>query len=99
MVGNVDGEMDCIVFECIVVLLEYMLCNVVDYGIEFGEMCCVVGKLEYGMICLNIGCEGGDIFFIFFDDGVGICFDVVWCKVIECGLMSVDSDFSDYEVL
>lgn len=34
VVYNIEGELDCMIFECLVILFEYMLCNVIDYGIE-----------------------------------------------------------------
>lgn len=91
--------MDCTILECTVAPLEHMLCNIVDHGIESGETRRAAGKLEHDTIHLNIGREGGDILLVLFDDGAGICLDVVQHKAIERDPIGADSDLSDHEML
>ena len=57
------------------------------------------GKSDTGTIRLNLGREGGDIVLTLDDDGGGIRLEAVRRKAIERGLMDVDSDLSDHEVL
>lgn len=39
-------ELDKMVLEKIGDLLVYLVCNVIDYGLEMFDKCCVVGKVE-----------------------------------------------------
>ena len=99
VVGNAEGEMDRTVLERIVAPLEHMLRNAVDHGIESLEARRAAGKPEQGRILLNLSREGGEIVLSLADDGAGIRLEAVRRKAIERGLMQVDSDLSDHEVL
>jgi chemosensory pili system protein ChpA (sensor histidine kinase/response regulator) len=99
VVGNAEGEMDRTVLERIVAPLEHMLRNAVDHGIELSDVRRAAGKSDTGTIRLNLGREGGDIVLTLDDDGGGIRLEAVRRKAIERGLMDVDSDLSDHEVL
>lgn len=95
---GIYGELDCNVFDCMVVLFEYMLCNFVVYGLEVLEQCCVVGKLEEGEVVICLYCEGLEIVLEVVDDGVGFDCEVICCCVIDCGLLVVDVQFSEQEL-
>ncbi|MDH4565798.1 response regulator [Pseudomonas sp. BN414] len=99
VVGNAEGEMDRTVLERMVAPLEHMLRNAVDHGVENAEARRAAGKPESGTIRLNLGREGGDIVLTLADDGAGIKLEAVRRKAIERGMMDVESDLSDHEVL
>ncbi|AYF89031.1 response regulator [Pseudomonas sp. DY-1] len=99
VVGNAEGEMDRTVLERMVAPLEHMLRNAVDHGVESAEARRAAGKPESGTIRLNLGREGGDIVLTLADDGAGIKLEAVRRKAIERGMMDVESDLSDHEVL
>lgn len=80
----------------IVVMLKnvfmYLLCNVIDYGIELFDEWCVVGKVVFGMIDIVVGVGGGELWFVFGDDGCGFVFDWICGIVCECGWIDVGSE-------
>lgn len=96
---GVEGEMDWIVLEWMVLFLEYMLCNVVDYGLEMLEECVVKNKKEIGCIIIYLVWEGGEVVLCLIDDGKGINLDGVKNWVIECGLMKVSVSLIDKEIM
>ncbi len=98
-VDNAEGEMDRSVLERMIGPLEHMLRNAIDHGIELPDRRLESGKSEQGQIVLDLRREGGDIVLTLADDGAGIRLEAVRQKAIERGLMDVDADLSDQEVL
>ena len=96
---NVEGELDRSVLERMVPPLEHMLRNAVDHGIELPEKRIEKSKPETGRIVLSLGREGGDVILRLVDDGRGVDLRRVREKAIERGLMSSDSDLSDFDVM
>ncbi|MFO7703808.1 MAG: Hpt domain-containing protein [Halopseudomonas sp.] len=98
-VGNAEGEMDRSVLERMIGPLEHMLRNAVDHGIERPEIRAAQGKAEEGRIRIDLRREGGEIVLQLADDGAGINLDAVKRKAIERGLMDVDAELTDPEIL
>lgn len=96
---NVEGEMDRSVLEHMVAPLEHMLRNAVDHGIEEPAERLSAGKSEGGRILLSFSREGGDILLRLADDGKGIALEKVRQKAIERGLMAVDAELSDHDIM
>jgi chemosensory pili system protein ChpA (sensor histidine kinase/response regulator) len=98
-IGSAEGEMDRSVLERMIGPLEHMLRNAVDHGIELPEARQDKGKPEEGRITLDLQRQGGEIVLLLSDDGAGINLDAVRRKAIERGLMDVDAELTDQEVL
>jgi chemosensory pili system protein ChpA (sensor histidine kinase/response regulator) len=79
--------------------LEHMLRNAIDHGIEMPSERQNYGKPSAGRIDLRLTREGGDVVIEISDDGAGIDVETVRAKAIERGLLSVDADLSDEQVL
>lgn len=47
----------------------YLLCNLIDYGIEFVVECIVYGKLVVGIIDIEVGVDQGMLQIMLCDDG------------------------------
>jgi len=96
---NIEGELDRSVLERMVPPLEHMLRNAVDHGIEMPERRIENSKPETGRIVLTLGREGGDVILRLADDGRGVDLRRVREKAIERGLMSSDSELSDFDIM
>lgn len=98
-IENTEGELDRNILERLVSPLEHMLRNAIDHGIEGPEQRKKVGKSETGRISLNIAREGNDILVIFSDDGRGIDVAGVRKKAEQNGLISINMQVSDFDVM
>jgi chemosensory pili system protein ChpA (sensor histidine kinase/response regulator) len=94
-----DGEMDRTVIERIIAPLEHMLRNAVAHGIELPEQRKAADKQENGSITITFDREGPEIILRIKDDGAGIDTVAIRARAIECGLMSEDSQLTDYDVM
>lgn len=54
LIEGLDVEFDCEMIELMCDLLVYIICNLVDYGIELFVDCKVVGKLEVGWLVVLV---------------------------------------------
>lgn len=90
-------ELDKGLIEKIVDLFVYLVCNLIDYGLEMFDVCCDVGKDEIGMIIFVVLYQGGYIVIEVSDDGCGLNCDKILFKVVECGLSVLDN-FIDVQV-
>ena len=98
-VSNAEGEMDRSILERLVTPLEHMLRNAVDHGIEHPQKRTETGKPATGRITLDMRRDGGDVVLTMTDDGRGINLDAVLKKARQRGLVGVDEDPSDDEIL
>ena len=96
---NVEGELDRSVLERMVPPFEHMLRNAVDHGIETPEERNDAGKSETGRIVLALSREGSEVVIRLADDGRGVNLLRVKEKAIERGLMSVDAELSDHDIM
>ena len=99
IVQNAEGELDRTVLERMIAPLEHMLRNAVDHGIEAPEQRQESLKRAVGKIVLNLAREGGEIAISLQDDGRGINVAAVRNKAIERGLLAVDAEISDVEIM
>lgn len=92
-----------VVYSFVLLLLQnvfmYLICNVVDYGLELGEECLVKGKFEVGIIKLEMGVMEDMFQMVLFDDGCGLVLYKVCQIVIEKQFISVDQVFIDVEIV
>lgn len=79
VIEGVDMEVDKIVIDEIGDLFVYLICNLVDYGVEIVEVRCKNGKNEIVIINLKVFYSGNNVVIEIVDDGVGIN----KCKVLE----------------
>lgn len=89
----VEGEsiqVDWDVLEKFEVLFIYLLCNVVDYGIEVLEICFVVGKLVEGRIIICVCYYVGMLVLELSDDGGGIDLQCLCEIVFNCQFVIVE---------
>ena len=93
-VEGLDNELDRTVMDKIIPPLEHMLRNSVAHGIELPEVRVANGKPETGKIRLSFQRESSDIVITIADDGVGLDYEAIRNKAIECGLLSPDVEVS-----
>lgn len=86
-----DVELNKSVIEGLSDPLTHLIRNCVDHGIETPAEREKHGKPRFGRICLSACHEGGQVNISIADDGRGIDVDRVAQKVVEKGLMSVES--------
>jgi chemotaxis protein histidine kinase CheA/CheY-like chemotaxis protein len=99
IVKNAEGELDRTILERIVAPLEHMLRNAVDHGLETPEQRIAANKPAQGQINLNVERQGNEIIIQLTDDGKGINVEAVREKAIQRGLITADSQLTDYEVI
>ncbi len=93
-VEGLDNELDRTVMDKIIPPLEHMLRNSVAHGIELPEVRVANGKPETGKIKLSFQRESSDIVITISDDGVGLDYDAIRNKAVECGLLPPDAEVS-----
>ncbi|MEX1663975.1 Hpt domain-containing protein [Zhongshania arctica] len=98
-VYNAEGEMDRRVLERIIPALEHMLRNAIDHGIESAEIREAAGKPAVGEINMRFDRQGGDVVIIISDDGGGIDLQAVRRRAEEMGLVTVDAELSERQLL
>ncbi len=94
-----DCEMDRMVLDRLVPCLEHMLRNAIDHGIESPEMRRAAGKQEAGTISIKLQREGSAMAIQISDNGYGLNLSAIRAKAIKRGLLSIDDDASDNEIM
>ncbi|MDZ7842332.1 MAG: Hpt domain-containing protein [Gammaproteobacteria bacterium] len=79
--------------------LEHMIRNSLDHGIEPAEARADAGKPARGNLRIDCRQEGNEVLLRFSDDGAGLDVDRIKARAVEAGLLSVDSDLADDEVI
>lgn len=64
-------------------LFGYLLCNVIDYGVDLFDVCYVCGKLVEVSVMFEVCYSVGLLFVSVIDDGLGVDMDVL-CVVVVC---------------
>ena len=90
MVGE-DTDLDKNLVEALADPLVHLVRNSVDHGVELPAVREAAGKDREGRVVLSAQQEGDHILLSITDDGAGMDPDVLRNKVVEKGLMDVDS--------
>ncbi len=86
-----DTDLDKNLVEALADPLVHLVRNAVDHGIETPEVRLASGKPKEGKVILSAQQEGDHILLIIQDDGAGIDPEVLRRKVVEKGLMDMES--------
>ncbi len=98
-VYNADGEMDRRVLERIIPVLEHLLRNSIDHGVEDISVRRQQGKPDTGHVDMHFERQGGDVVIRIADDGAGINLQSVRRKAEAKGLMDQNAELSDAQLL
>ncbi|WP_231871168.1 response regulator [Halioglobus sp. HI00S01] len=94
-----SGALDRDFYDRVRVVLEHMVRNALDHGIERPEVRASYGKPAAGVIKISARKVGGDFIFKLADDGKGISPDVMREEGIKKGLISSFDEVTDDEAL
>ncbi|MEO7557550.1 MAG: Hpt domain-containing protein [Gammaproteobacteria bacterium] len=94
-----ENEMDRTVLDRLVPCLEHMLRNAIDHGIESPEVRRTAGKQGSGVITLRLQREGSAMAIQVSDNGGGLNLAAIRSKAVKRGLLGVDADATDNEVM
>mgnify|MGYP006129335745 FL=1 len=86
-----ETDLDKNLIEALADPLVHLVRNSVDHGIESPEVRKAAGKSRVGIVTLTAQQEGDHILLSISDDGAGMDPEILRNKVIEKGLMDVDS--------
>lgn len=86
-----DTDLDKNLVEALADPLVHLVRNAVDHGVEIPEVRVAAGKPREGKIILSAHQEGDHILLVIQDDGAGIDPEVLRKKVVEKGLMDMES--------
>ncbi|MEM9403651.1 MAG: Hpt domain-containing protein [Pseudomonadota bacterium] len=98
-VEGASGELDRQVLEKMLPPFEHMLRNAVVHGIETPENRIAAGKPAVGRITIRLHREGAEMVIDVADDGAGLDVNTIRRKATELGMLSVDSDVKDAEIM
>jgi chemosensory pili system protein ChpA (sensor histidine kinase/response regulator) len=99
IVDGASGELDRQVLERMLPPFEHMLRNAVVHGIESPDVRRAAGKDETGRIHLNLKREGAEVIVEVSDDGDGMNLAAIRVKGLEMGLIRVDQELSDEDIM
>ncbi len=94
-----QGEMDRQMLERLMPALEHMLRNAVIHGIEDADERARVGKPDVGQITIRLRREGSETVVELRDDGRGLDLERLLERAIAAGLVDVDADISEADVM
>ena len=94
-----ETELDKNIIESLSDPLMHIIRNSVDHGIELPEQRLENGKRAEGRITLKAYYSGVFVYIQIVDDGRGIDVDSVRNKAIEKGLISIEDELSDSEIV
>ena len=86
-----ETDLDKNLVEALADPLVHLVRNAVDHGVETPEIRLASGKSREGKVILSAQQEGDHILLVIQDDGAGIDPEVLRHKVVEKGLMDVES--------
>ena len=86
-----ETDLDKNLVEALADPMVHLVRNAVDHGIETPEIRLASGKSREGKVILSAQQEGDHILLVIQDDGAGIDPEVLRHKVVEKGLMDVES--------
>lgn len=86
-----ETDLDKNLVEALADPLVHLVRNAVDHGVETPEIRLASGKSREGKVILSAQQEGDHILLVIQDDGAGIDPEVLRRKVVEKGLMDVES--------
>ncbi len=94
-----DTELDKTVIERLKDPLVHIIRNSIDHGIESPDVRKAAGKPETGTIHLKAQHSGANVLIEISDNGKGIDAEVIRQKATEKGIIPIDADLSEREVL
>jgi two-component system chemotaxis sensor kinase CheA len=94
-----DTELDKTVIERLKDPLVHIIRNSIDHGIESPDVRKVAGKPETGTIHLKAEHSGANVLIAISDNGKGIDAEVIRRKAEEKGIIPIDADLSEREIL
>jgi two-component system chemotaxis sensor kinase CheA len=92
-------ELDKTVMEKISDPMVHLIRNSLDHGLETPDVRIAMGKPALGTVTLNAFHQGGNIVIEIIDDGNGIDHNVIREKALEKGLIEVDNDLTEQEII
>lgn len=92
-------ELDKTVMEKISDPMVHLIRNSLDHGLETPDKRVAMGKPESGTVTLNAFHQGGNIVIEIIDDGSGIDHNVIRQKALEKGLIDVNNDLTEQEII
>ena len=98
-VQNAEGKMDRTMLDRILSPLEYLIRNIISYGIEDADDRRATGKPEVGQLELVVKREAADIVLELHDDGEGIDAGAVQSKAVEMRLLAPDDQLPDTDLI
>ena len=98
-IAGEGSELDRSVLERMIAPLEHMLRNAIAHGIETPADRVAKGKPETGHIKIDITREGSEVVIRCSDDGAGINLDAVRSKARNLGMIGVNDNLSDHDVM
>ncbi|TXS93719.1 response regulator [Parahaliea maris] len=96
---NEIGKLDRDSHVCCQIILEHMVRNALDHGIESPEQRREAGKTETGLVSIDVRKDGSDYLIRLADDGRGIDPEVIREVAIARGLEVNASELSDQDAL
>ncbi|GAB3283560.1 response regulator [Parahaliea aestuarii] len=96
---NEMGKLDRDSHVCCQIILEHMVRNALDHGIETPEQRLAAGKSETGLVSIDVRKHGSDYLIRLADDGRGMDPEVLRETAITRGLGVNASELSDREAL
>ncbi|MBI3900378.1 MAG: Hpt domain-containing protein [Gammaproteobacteria bacterium] len=98
-IAGADVQIDRTVLERMIGPFEHMIRNSLDHGIESEADRVSLGKPPAGRITIHTAQEGSEIVIRFGDDGAGMNLDRIRAKAIERGLVTVDANLTEEDIL
>ncbi|MDH5424380.1 MAG: Hpt domain-containing protein [Gammaproteobacteria bacterium] len=92
-------EVDRTILDRIVSPLEHLLRNAVAHGIETNETRASLNKTETGKVTIHVSKQAQDLVIDVADNGSGINVDAIRNSAIKKGMITVDSELSDHEIV
>jgi len=97
--SGTEIELDRSVLEKMTAPFEHLLRNAIAHGLETAERRAQTSKAPIGEIRLSLRQESNEVVFDFSDDGAGLDIPRIRQKALENGLIAVDEDISDEQVM
>ncbi|HEX9811114.1 MAG TPA: Hpt domain-containing protein [Burkholderiales bacterium] len=94
-----EVQIDRTVLDRMISPFEHMIRNSLDHGIETAPERVRLGKPPLARISVTAKQEGNEIVIRFADDGAGMNVEKIRAKAIERGLISVDANLTEDDVL